>query len=340
MSEVIVITGASSGVGRATARLAADRGARVGLIGRGPDGLEGARREVERAGSEALVLSADVADAEAVEAAAAAAEERLGPIGVWVNCAMTTVYAPVVETAADEFRRVIEVTFLGYVHGTMSALRRMLPRDRGTIVQVGSALAYRGIPLQAAYCSAKHAIQGFTESARCELLHKRSGVRITMVQLPGINTPQFDTVLSRLARKPRPVPPIYQPEVAAEAIMWATDHPRRELWVGRPTVATLIANALLPGLLDRYLARTAFASQQTDEPAPTDPPHSLWEPLPGDRGARGRFGDEAANFSAQRWASRNRRTVFALAPSVCVALAAIRRRRTRLTRGEVRTPRA
>ena len=325
LPRVIAITGSSAGVGRATARLAGGRGARVGLIARGRDGLEAARRDVERAGGEALVLAADVADAEAVEAAASAVEEQLGAIDVWVNCAMTTLYAPVAEMAAEEFSRIIDVTFLGYVHGTMSALRRMRPRDRGTIVQVGSALAYRGIPFQAAYCSAKHAIQGFTESVRCELLHERSGVRITMVQLPGLNTPQFDTALSRLPRRPRPVPPVYQPDVAAEAIMWAADHPRRELWVGRSTVAALVANALLPGLLDRYLASTAYDSQQTDEQAARGRPHSLWEPVPGDHGVHGSFGDEAVSSSMQLWASRHRRELLAAAAALTGRVAGRRR---------------
>src|SRR2546423_2043733 len=239
MKRIVVITGASAGVGRATVRAFARQGADIGLLARGHDGLEGARRDVEAEGGRALTLTADVADAEQVEAAAERVERELGPIDVWVNNAMVSVFSPVKALKADEVKRVTEVTYLGVVYGTLAALRRMLPRDRGTIVQVGSALAYRGIPLQAAYCGAKHAIQGFTESLRCELLHDDSGVHVAMVQLPAMNTPQFDWVKSRLPREPQPVPPIYAPEIAADAIVWAAAHRRRELSIGGPTGAAI-----------------------------------------------------------------------------------------------------
>jgi NAD(P)-dependent dehydrogenase (short-subunit alcohol dehydrogenase family) len=304
--EVVVITGASAGVGRATARAFARDGACVALLARGRDGLEGARRDVEAAGGRALVLSTDVADHEAVEAAAEATERAFGPIDVWVNNAMTSVFSPVHEMTAEEFKRVTEVTYLGVVYGTLAALRRMRPRDRGHIVQVGSALAYRGIPLQAAYCGAKHAVQGFMDSLRTELLHARSGVRLTMVQMPALNTPQFDWVKSRLPHKAQPVPPIFQPEVAADAIHWAAHHDRREMYVGLPTVVAIIGNKLAPWLGDRYLARTGFASQQTDEPADPNRPDNLWKPVPGDHGAHGRFDARAAAWSWQLSADKHR----------------------------------
>src|SRR5438105_11498083 len=256
--EVVVITGASAGVGRATVREFARHGAHIGLVARGRDGLEGARREVEEAGGRALVLPTDVADADAVETAAETVERELGAIDVWVNNAMASVFSPVKAMRADEFRRVTEVTYLGCVHGTLSALRRMQPRDRGTIVQVGSALAYRSIPLQSAYCAAKHAIVGFTDSLRCELRHDGSRVHLTVVHLPALNTPQFDWVRSRLPRRAQPVPPIYQPEVAARAIWWAAHHRRREVHVAFPTVLAIQAEKIAPGVLDRYLGRTGY----------------------------------------------------------------------------------
>src|SRR5438874_597039 len=299
--EVVVITGASAGVGRATVQAFARRGARLGLIARGPDGLEAARKEVEQLGGSALVFAIDVADAEKVEEAAARVEEAFGPIDIWVNNAMVSVFSPVKEMTAEEFQRVTGVTYLGVVFGTLSALKRMLPRDRGSIVQVGSALAYRGIPLQAAYCGAKHAIQGFTESLRCELLHDRSGVHVAMVQLPAMNTPQFDWVKSRLPRAPQPVPPIYAPEIAADAIVWAAAHRRRELSVGAPTAAAIWGNKIASGLFDRYLARTGYDAQQTDEPADPDRPDNLWAPLPGDHGAHGRFTSRSTNSSPLTW---------------------------------------
>jgi NAD(P)-dependent dehydrogenase (short-subunit alcohol dehydrogenase family) len=304
--EVVVITGASGGVGRAAVREFASRGADVGLLARDSEGLQAAAKEVEAFGRQAVAVPTDVADPAQVEAAAAQIEERLGPIDVWVNNAMTSVFAPFTEIEPEEFRRVTEVTYLGFVYGTRSALKRMLPRDRGTVVQVGSALAYRGIPLQSAYCGGKHAIEGFTESVRAELLHQKSKVRLTMVQMPALNTPQFTWVLSRLPGSPQPVPPIYQPEVAARAIAWAATHRRRQLWVGATTVATILANDVAPGLLDRYLGRTGYKSQQTKQPADPGRPNNLWAPVPGDHGAHGPFDEQAHPRSPQLWASTHR----------------------------------
>ena len=305
--EVVVITGASAGVGRATARAFAQKGAHIGLLARGRDGLEGARQEVEEAGGRALVIPTDVADAEQVEAAAAAVENAFGPIDVWVNNAMTSVFGPFLEMSADEFRRVTEVTYLGFVYGTQAALKRMVPRDRGVVVQVGSALAYRGIPLQSAYCGAKHAIQGFNESVRCELMHDNSRVHLTMVQLPGLNTPQFNWCKSYLPKKAQPVPPIYQPEVAAEAVVWAAHHRRREIYVTFSTAQAIIGNKLLPGVGDWYLARNGVESQMQDEPLPADRPSNLWEPVPGDHGAHGEFGHRSRGRSLYLWGTMHRR---------------------------------
>jgi NAD(P)-dependent dehydrogenase (short-subunit alcohol dehydrogenase family) len=297
---VVAITGASSGVGRATAQAFAREGATVGLIARGREALAATAAEVQSLGGQPVVLECDVADPQAVEAMADELEQR-GGIDVWVNNAMASVFAPVWEITAEEYRRVTEVTYLGVVYGTLSALSRMHKRDRGTIVQVGSALAYRGIPLQSAYCACKHAIQGFTESLRCELLHEGSRVRVTMVQLPALNTPQFDVVRSRLPRRPQPVPPIYQPEVAARAIVTAARRPaRREWWVGASTALTLLGNAIAPGIADRYLARTGFDSQQTDTPAQPGRPDNLFEPLPGERSAHGDF-DDRAHARSEQW---------------------------------------
>lgn len=303
--KVVVVTGASAGVGRATVRRFARDGARIALLARGPERLEAAAREVEDAGGQALVLPTDVADADAVERAAARTEERLGPIDVWVNNAMTSVFAEVPDVSPAEFRRVMEVNYLGYVHGSLSALRRMLPRDRGRIVQVGSALAFRGIPLQAAYCASKHAIEGFNDSLRTELIHNESNVTVHSVHLPAINTPQFEWVLSRLPNRAQPVPPIYQPEVAADAIHWAAHHDRAVLFVGMPTVKTVFGQRVAPRLLDYYLARTAYDGQQTDEPR-TDDAANLWEPATGDFAARGRFDDRARERSSQLWVTKNR----------------------------------
>jgi NAD(P)-dependent dehydrogenase (short-subunit alcohol dehydrogenase family) len=304
--EVVVITGASAGVGRATARRFARNGARIGLLARGLDGLEATRREVEELGGKALALSVDVADANQVEAAAARVKEELGEIGIWINNATTSVFSSIKEMTPEEFRRVTEVTYLGYVYGTLAALKRMLPRDRGVIVQVGSALAYRGIPLQSAYCAAKHAVQGFCDSLRCELLHDQSGVGLTMVQLPALNTPQFGWVKSRLPRKAQPVPPIFQPEVAAEAICFAAHNPRREFYVGAPSVAVIAVNKCVPGLLDRYLARTGYDSQQYDGPEDPNRADNLWQPVPGDHGAHGAFDARARSWSPQLWTSEHR----------------------------------
>jgi len=329
-SQIVVITGASAGVGRATAVAFARRGAKIGLLARGRDGLEGARREVEAAGGTALVLPTDVADAAQVEAAAAAVEGTFGPIDVWVNDAMTSVFSPVKEMTPDEFKRVTEVNYLGFVYGTLAALQRMLPRDRGTIVQVGSALAYRSIPLQAAYCASKAAIRGFTDSLHCELLHDGSKVHLTMVQMPALNTPQFGWVKSRLPKKAQPVPPIYQPEVAAEAIYWATRHPRREVHVGWSTQQAIWGNKIAPGLLDRYLARTGYKGQQTDEPVDPHALNNLFEPLDdtgGDRGAHGTFDDRARDGSTELWATEHRRAVLIGAAGVAGILGIARKRR-------------
>jgi NAD(P)-dependent dehydrogenase (short-subunit alcohol dehydrogenase family) len=304
--EVVVITGASAGVGRATVQAFARQGAHIGLLARGLEGLEAARAEVETTGGKALALPTDVANDDQVEAAAAAVEGAFGPIDIWVNNAMVSVFSPVQAMTPAEFRRVTEVTYLGTVYGTLAALRRMRPRDRGVIVQVGSALVYRAIPLQAAYCGAKHAMQGFTEALRCELLHDGSHIRLTMVQLPALNTPQFGWVKSRLSRKAQPVPPIYQPEVAAEAIVWAAHHDRRELNVGLSTSVALMANKFVPGLADSYLARTAYEAQQTDAPENPRRPHNLWQPVPGDHGAHGDFGERAYDSSPHLWATTHR----------------------------------
>ena len=304
--EVVVVTGASAGVGRATVKEFAKAGAHIGLLARGREGLEGAARDVESAGGKALILPTDVADSQQVEAAAQAVEERLGPIDVWVNDAMTTIFAPFREISPEEYKRATEVTYLGAVYGTMAALKRMLTRDRGTIIQVGSALAYRSIPLQAPYCGAKSAIRGFTDSLRCELLHDRSHVHITMVQMPGLNTPQFNWCKTRLPRHPQPVPPVYAPEVAARAIVWAAHHPPRELYVGGSTVKAIQGNKVAAGLLDYYLAKTAYSGQQTDEPVDPDRPSNLFAPVPGDHGAHGSFNAIERPCSYEYWATTHR----------------------------------
>jgi len=304
--QVIAITGGSAGVGRATAHAFAARGARVGLIARGAEGLEAARREVEARGGEAFVIRADVADAAAVERAASAIEEALGPIDVWVNNAMASVIGPVKEIPADEFRRVTEVTYLGVVHGTLAALKRMLPRDRGVIIQVGSTLAYRGIPLQAPYCAAKHAIQGFNDSLRSELLHDRSGVRLCVVNLPALNTPQFRWARNHMPRKLQPFGTVFEPEVAAEAIVWVAAHPRREVNVGWGTTQAILANSFAPELLDRYLARNGYDEQLGDEPEDPGRPDNLMQPVPGDGGTHGVFTNRAKSHSPAFWSNTHR----------------------------------
>ncbi len=306
--ETVVVTGASAGLGRAIAKEFGKHGAQVALLARGKQGLDAAAAEIESTGGKALPIPTDVSDAAAVEAAAEKAEERFGPIDVWVNNAMVSVFSPVKEMKAEEYKRATDVTYLGVVYGTLAALRRMLPRDRGTVVQVGSALAYRSIPLQSAYCGAKHAIVGFTDSLRCELIHDNSRIRVTMVHMPAMNTPQFSWVKSRLAHKPQPVPPIYEPEVGARAVYWAAHHDRREIYVGAPTVGAIVGNKIAPGALDRYLGRTGFQSQQTPEMDDPTRPNNLWDPVDAgeDHGAHGSFDSRSHSFSYQTWADLHR----------------------------------
>jgi short-subunit dehydrogenase len=304
--EIVVITGASAGVGRATAREFAKHGASVALLARGEGGLEAAADEVEQLGGRALVIPTDVSEPDQVQSGALAVEQMLGPIDIWVNNAMASVFSPAMQMEPSEFRRVTEVTYLGVVYGTLAALHHMSQRNRGSIVQVGSALAYRSIPLQSAYCGAKHGIRGFTESLRSELLHDHIDVHLTMVQLPALNTPQFEWAKSRLPRRPQPVPPIFQPEVAARAIYWAAHSRRRELVVGFPVWKAITAEKLIPEWLDKFLARTGCDAQQTDEPDSHNRANNLWQPLPDDYGAHGRFDAHAKSWSAYAWASRHR----------------------------------
>lgn len=330
--RVVVVTGASGGIGRASARMFAEKGDHVALLARGITGLEAAAREVRDLGGTALPISVDTADHQALERAADRVETELGSIDVWVNDAFTSVFARFVDIEPEEFRRVTEVTYLGFVNGTRTALRRMLPRDSGVIVQVGSALGHRGIPLQSPYCGAKHAMWGFHESLLTELRHDHSNVHVTSVQMPGVNTPQFTWVLSKLPKQAQPVPPFYQPEVAARGVLFAADHPeRRAYWVGIATAGTIIANRVAGGLLDRYLARTGVASQQTSEEKPADQPANLWEPADGedgrDFGASGPFGDRALAHSPQQWASQHRRAL-SLTALVLAGAATLRSRRT------------
>ena len=321
-AQVVVITGASAGVGRATARAFARRGARVGVIARDADALAATCGEIEALGGEAALCVADVADARAVETAAALLEEQLGPIDVWVNNAMATVVSPIAELAPEEVRRVTEVTYLGAVHGTLAALVRMRARNRGTIVQVGSALAYRAIPLQAPYCGAKFAVRGFTDALRTELLHDRSRVRVTMVQMPALNTPHFDWCRTRMPRQPQPVPPVFQPEVAARAIVWAAHHAPRELLVGAPTVAAVWLDKFFPGVADRYLARTGYAAQQSATPTAPDRRDNLFVPVRADPGAHGRFDAVANPASLAAWlAMHPPQAAVAFAAGVTLALA-------------------
>ena len=321
MSQVVVVTGASAGVGRAVVRAFARRGWDVALIARGRDGLEAAAREVEAEGRRALMLPVDVADANEVERAAGRIESTLGPIDVWVNDAMVSVFARFMDITAEEFRRVTDVTYLGCVHGTRAALRRMLPRDRGTIVQIGSALAYRSIPLQSAYCAAKHAVHGLCDSIRIELRHDGSRIHIAEVQLPAVNTPQFTWSRAKLPRHPQPVPPIFQPEVIADAVVYAAEHRRREIWLGWPAIQAIVSDKIAPRLGDRYLAATGFSAQQTSEPIQPDRLDALYEPLPGDCGAHGEFDDRAKTFSLAWWLSKHRAPLLAAGAAVIVAAA-------------------
>lgn len=316
--KVAVVTGASAGVGRAIARALGQQGARVGLIARGPDGLEAAAREIRASGGDALVLALDVADAAAVEAAADRVASEWGRLDVWVNNAMVSVFSPVSEMTPGEYRRVTEVTYLGYVHGTLSALKHMRPRNAGVIVQIGSALAYRSIPLQSAYCAAKAAVRGFTDSLRCELAHERSHIQLTALHLPAVNTPQFQVVRNRLPRHPRPVPPVYQPELMAKAVLHAIEHPARELWVGWPTVKAILGQKLIPGLLDGYLGRMAYDAQQTDRLQHRHQ-DNLDTVLAGDRGAHGEFDDEARSSSFEVWMRGHRALLGGLAASALIA---------------------
>jgi short-subunit dehydrogenase len=299
--RVVVVTGASAGVGRATIRAFAREGAHIGLIARDTEGLHIAAGEVNESGGKGLAVPVDVANADQVEAAAARIEKELGPIDVWVNNAMTTIFGRVRDVTPEEFKRATEVTYLGTVYGTMAALKRMLERDQGIIIQVGSALAYRSIPLQAAYCGAKHAIAGFTDSLRTELIHDKKNIHLTMVQLPAMNTPQFSWCRSKMPRQPQPVPPIFQPEVAAERIVWASHHRRREVFVGVPTAIAIEGNKVAPALADYYLGHTGFDSQQTSEEVPANRPDNLFEPVPGDFGAHGVFREQAHTQAATTW---------------------------------------
>jgi NAD(P)-dependent dehydrogenase (short-subunit alcohol dehydrogenase family) len=334
MTQTVVITGASAGIGRATARLFAQRGANVVLLARGRGGLDAAAAEVVELGGRALAVPTDVADHAQVEAAATAAEEAFGPIHVWVNNAFTSVFAPFMEIEPDEYRRITEVSYLGFVHGTRAALTRMLPRDAGAVVQVSSALAERSIPLQSAYCGAKHAINGFTSSVRTELLHQGSRVHLTVVEMPAVNTPQFSWVLSRLPKHPQPVPPIYQPEVCARSVVYAADHPRRRQYqVGASTTATVLANRLAPALLDRYLARTGYASQQTDDAGDDGRTYNLWRPVDraerDDAGAHGDFDARSHPRSAQTGLARHPALVTAAVAGAAAGLGAVIRHRRR-----------
>ncbi len=318
--RVVVVTGASAGVGRAVARAFGDQGAKVGLIARTREALEDAAREIERAGGEAMVLPLDVSDPAAVEKAADEVVARWGRIDVWVNDAMVSVFSPVKEMRPEEYRRVTEVDYLGFVYGTKAALKHMLPRDRGHIIQIGSALVYRSIPLQSAYCASKAAIRGFTDSLRCELFHDHSRVKLSMVQLPAVNTPQFDVVRSRLPNHPQPVPPIFQPEVIARAVLYVADHPTRELWVGWSAVKAILGQKLAPGLLDRYLGRMGYSAQQTDQRVPPGRKDDVDRPLPGDRGAHGDFDPRAKGWSAELWLRMNRGRIAAAVLGLAAAI--------------------
>ncbi len=321
--RIVVVTGASAGIGRATARRFGREGWRVALLARGTEGLEAARREIEDAGGEAMVIAVDVANEAAVEAAAERVERDWGPIDVWVNNAMVTAYCEFLDMSSEDFRRITEVDYLGSVWGIRAALKRMVPRDRGTIVQVGSALAYRSIPLQSAYCGAKSALRGFIDALRSELIHDQSGVHLTMVQLSAFNTPQFDWGKTCFTKQPQPVPPIFQPEVAADGIYYAATHRKRELWVGWPAVQAILANKLFPALLDRLAAGRAYDGQHTDEPLPPGRRDNLYAPLPGDHGAHGRFDARARPWSAQLWADTHRAATALASLALLVGLAGV-----------------
>ncbi len=322
-NKVVVITGATGGVGRTTAREFAKQGANIALLAREEHQLEATRLEVEQFGGKAICIPTDVADAEAVEQAAIQTEQAFGPIDVWVNNAMNSVFAEVKNITPDEFKRVTEVTYLGQVYGAMSALKRMLPRDKGSIIFVGSALAYRGIPLQSAYCGSKHGIQGFFDSLRTELMHDKSNVHICMVQLPAMNTTQFGWVLSKLPNKPQPMGKVYQPEVAARAIVFAAANQRREVWVGYPTYEAIIGNRIAPWYADWVLSRTGIKGQQTDEKASPDRKNNVWQPVPEDRGAHGNFGNIAKNKSVTLWAAENRNALRAMAAGSLLLLSTL-----------------
>lgn len=316
---MVVITGASAGVGRATVREFAKRQASIGLIARDRDRLESVKHEVEQLGGEALVLAADVADPDQVEAAAQQVEDRWGRIDIWVNDAMAAIFAPFIEITPEEFKRATEVTYLGFVWGTRSALKRMMPKNKGTIVQVGSALAYRSIPLQAPYCGAKHAIIGFTDSIRCELIHNKSKVHLTVVDLPAVNTPQFLWGRTKMPRQPQPVPPIYEPEVPARAIYYAAHHRRREIFVGGSTLKAVYGQDVAPGFADWYLGKTGYSAQQAPEPLPEDRKDNLFEPVPGDYAARGMFTGKAKTSSPVTWLNLHRTPVALAAAGAAIA---------------------
>jgi short-subunit dehydrogenase len=327
MPGIAVVTGASAGVGRATAAEFARNGWDVALIARNQDRLERAAEEIRQMGVRALPVSADVADFAALEQAADRIERELGPIDVWVNNAMATIFAPVHRITPEEFKRATEVTYLGQVHGTMIALQRMRPRDRGTIVNIGSALAYRAIPLQSAYCGAKFAVRGFTDSLRSELLHDRVNVHLTMVHLPAVNTPQFDWALNKMGERPQPVPPIFQPEVPARAVYFAATHRRREIWLGFPTVKAILANRIAPGLIDRYLAKSGYTGQLTHQPVPQPEPVNLFRSVDGPYGAHGRFDAKARETSWAFFVSRHRETLaMSLVAVIGIGLARLARR--------------
>lgn len=324
--EVVVITGAGAGVGRAIVNEFADHGAHIGLIARNKERLDAARQYVEEKGGNALVLPCDTAHPEELEQAADRVENELGPIDIWVNCAMVTIFAPFLEIKPEEYKRSTEVTYLGFVWGTMAALRRMKPRDSGTIVQIGSALAYRSIPLQSPYCGAKHAIVGFTDSLRCELIHDKSNVHVTVVHLPGVNTPQFSWCRTRLARHPAPMGTIFEPEVPARAVYWAAHHRRREVYVGIPTNEAIYGQEMVPGVADKYLGNNGYKGQQTDQPILPDRPDNLFETVPGPYAARGIFSDQAKSFSLQNWANLHRGAVSAIGAGVAALAFAVARK--------------